>query len=283
MRDFLKYLAVLLLFLQSLTVTGETPKETPVMQMQSFRELWTASVNPENSVLDLKFSAIPFHFPYEISLTPQYRPVILSIGSDLLYRTPANQTIFRWSGPVFEGSLSAYETARFPSDRLPSSSGNDSLRVPAPWMPIPASSYRSPGIVFVYMKKNLGISLDMAFRLSGTLIENTLEQMVSTISLHYSLPFELAKKSYQARFSVNLQSLENSVWEEKLKKTESRFQRNLFVSPGFTLGNRSVMIEGLVRMPVHGQGAQLETDALLRQEIQGRLGIKWHLPDMMRP
>ena len=282
MRDFLKYIPVLLLFLQTMTVFGETPKETPVMQMQSFRELWTTSVNPENSVLDLKFSAIPFHFPFEISLTPQYRPVILPLGSDLLYRTPANQTIFRWSGPVFEGNLSAYETSSFPSDRI-SRTSNDSLRTPAPWMPMPASSYRSPGIVFVYMKKNLGISLDMAFRLSGTLIENTLEQMVSTISLHYSLPFELAKKSYQARFSVNLQSLESSVWEEKLKKTEPKFNRNLFVSPGFTVGNRSVMIEGLVRMPVHGQGAQLETDALLRPEIQGRLGIKWHLPDMMRP
>jgi hypothetical protein len=91
----------------------------------------------------------------------------------------------------------------------------------------------------------------------------------------------------QAKINLNLQQLQETQtifsWDDKIKKPESRFNRSLFISPGFTIGSKTVMLEGLVRMPLPHTGSPYESDFLGKPEIQGRLGLKWVLPEMMQP
>ena len=42
------------------------------------------------------------------------------------------------------------------------------------------------------------------------------------------------------------------------------------------------MFEGLIRLPIQQQ-AIFDLDGLLRPELQGRLGMKWHLPEYIQP
>jgi hypothetical protein len=94
-------------------------------------------------------------------------------------------------------------------------------------------------------------------------------------------PSIFAYKSLYAGLNVGVQQLDFQQWEDKFRKIDVKSKANAYLTPGLTIGGKTFVFEGLIRLPIQNYGN--ENDQLLKPEVQGRLGLKWNLPEIIRP
>jgi hypothetical protein len=288
----LKSLAAFVLILFIAPLSSEKQNFSEYLSLPVDRSLLSASSYFDASSIDYHLATVPFHFPWESTLSPGFTSQKQSLGMEILYSVPFSNMSSWIIGKEFSPSetikVSVYESTA-PPEYTNLTKETMSYRLPLAWNQNQSTMVnRNPGVVFVYMRKGFGFNMDLSFRISGNLAgQAMIDTMNSGAGFSYNIPSDkLSKKQYYAKLNLNMQIQESTsyAWEEKLKKSDThRYQRNLFISPGFTVGNRSVMLEGLVRMPLPHTGAAYESEFLGKPEIQGRLGLKWYLPEMMQP
>jgi hypothetical protein len=245
---------VLLLFLslQSVSVHTEPVKAFP---------------SPKNYEV---VSVVPFHFPMEVTFAPGYQPVIPSLGTELLFAQR-----FQMRTTLSESPLHFfYEPS--PSNTLDL---RDRLGVPyLGW-----GGYRSPGVVFLVNRHPFSFHLDLNLRMTLDLSGQATANFLRTgMGVSYALPSTYLGSQYSAKLDLSVQAIEFQPWEEKRReKSPVALQRQFYLSPGITIGSqRGWMVEGLIRMPLPNN-IQEVTDTTYKPEVQGRLGLKWYLPERL--
>ncbi|MBK8394698.1 MAG: hypothetical protein IPL26_05565 [Leptospiraceae bacterium] len=236
----------------------------------SNQSAWHISNNFDNSANYTQTILIPFRYPLEASLIPNAENRSNLIQSNF---NPNENTGFI----TYRGNNSADNIyyARDKSTRMPSYGQSQLINTSA------------SGVVFVYLKKNLGLNLDLSMRMMGNEAgQSIIDSMTSNMVISYKLSDNIFQWSpkYNLNFVLqfsNFQYVDDRVVAKKLDFNKSNL-RSQFVSSGFTLNTKSVMFEGLIRLPVQQQ-AIFDIDGLLRPELQGRLGMKWQLPEFIKP
>ncbi len=227
------------------------------------------SVFPQRPLHDV-VSFFPFHFPMEVTFAPGYRPVVPSLGTQLLFPQPG----LRFQVSSYENPLQLY------FDPNPSSEVDPILRDRSGSSYWSGTTYRSPGVVFLVSHHpftfHMDLNLRMTLDLSGQATANLLR---SGFGVSYQVPSAfLASQQYSAKLDLSIQAIEFQPWEER-RKDRQPIQRQVFLSPGITIGSqKGWMVEGLIRMPLPNN-LQEVTDTTYRPEVQGRLGLKWYLPE----
>lgn len=255
-----------------------------VFNQRVFTEEKLPTLTSTQSWVDLNWNnptSIPFRYPLELDWIHPSDSVSTFSESFQPYKSSSSQIV------RFAGFSSGWEVTGVKSARLPEAISrlrDQSSGIPSIWQPNQSPMIgQARDVAFIFLHKNFSLILDMSMTLMGNPAGHSVVDHVSTsMGVAYLLPSQfLYKKNLQASFHLNVQTTEILPWEDKLRKTESKNFRNYFISPGLTLGNRTVRLEGLIRMPIPAN--YQEMDALFQPEIQGRLGLKWNLPDMMRP
>lgn len=246
------------------------------LRPESKTQTATPAVSSRN--LQEVVSFFPFHFPMEITFAPGYQPVIPSLGTQIVFPGTVKGIQF-FLGSRQESPMNLYYD---PAPGLDS----DSILRSQSYRNVMNNFYtsRNPGVVFLVNRNQFSFFMDLNLRmtldLSGQAASNLLR---SSIGMQYRIPSEyLASRQMNAALELSLQTIEFQPWEDK-RKLDRPLQRQFFLSPGITIGsNRGWMVEGLVRMQLPSN-IQEATDSTFRPEVQGRLGVKWYLPDTVKP
>jgi hypothetical protein len=140
------------------------------------------------------------------------------------------------------------------------------------------------GLALSYLKKDFGINLDFNFRLAGNQAGSAfLESVTSNLSMSYKMKNlglnDLDKVNMILQVS-NVQNLDDKLIIRR-NDVQKLFQKNAFITPGFTFAMKTFMLEGMIRMPVSTLGQS--EDHWKSSDIQGRLGMKWYLPEYIKP
>ncbi len=108
---------------------------------------------------------------------------------------------------------------------------------------------------------------------------SALDSLQSNVGLTYNL----SSKSNPYRINYVIQMNHVFYTEDKnFKRKIDLTKPTQFFSSGFSVQTKSAIFEGLIRVPTQLQ-ATYEVDGLWRPEVQGRIGIKWNLPEFIRP
>jgi hypothetical protein len=271
-KQFLLFSVFFLLFHQRVFTEekAQIEKNTSFLSIHSHREM------------DLSNSTfIPFRYPLELNWIPSPESAQYGLDAERWILFPSTRYI---SLDILTPKIRLEEVSRISFKDGTTFRRDSSSGIPYLWQ-----SNQSPMIgqtrdgMFVFLKRNVNLFLNMSMSLIGNSAGHAvLDHISASLGISYLVPSAyLYRKNLQANLHLNAQASEILPWEDKLKKTEPKNLRNYFISPGLTLGNRAVMLEGLIRMPIPAN--YQEMDALFQPEIQGRLGLKWILPEMMKP
>lgn len=222
-------------------------------------------------------SFFPFHFPMEVTFSPGYKPIVPSLGTQIVFPgTVKGLQIFLGSSP--ESPMNIYY------DPAPSLSVDPILRNRSRLDSPNLFLNRNPGVVFLVNRNQFSFFMDLNLRMALDLSGQAASQILRTgVGVQYRIPSEyLASRQLHAAVDVSLQAIEFQPWEEK-RRSDRIINRQFYLSPGITIGsNRGWMVEGLIRMPLPTT-VQEAMESAYRPEVQGRLGIKWYLPDTLKP
>lgn len=140
---------------------------------------------------------------------------------------------------------------------------------------------QKPTMVFLYKRKNFLLNLDLQMNLIGTNIGITSpESLNSRLVLSYRIGGNLANYFENTYLNIGLQYSEISRYDHRylssLKKIE---MKDYSLIPGFALTGKNVTVEGMIQMPMqHIYGLNFKNFDSIRDEVQGRLGLRWQLP-----
>ena len=230
-------------------------------------------LRPSKTGLHDVVSFFPFHFPMEVTFAPGYKPVVPSLGTEIIF--PNNTFQFQFKQE--DRAMNAYY------DPSPASEVDPILRDRSPRPIQTFNTYRSPGVVFLVTRNNFSIHFDLNLRMTLDLSGQAAANLLRTgFGVQYNIPSEyLAARQYSAKVDLSLQAIEFQPWEER-RKMERFTHRQYYLSPGIVIGsNKGWMLEGLIRMPI--PSLQEISDSNFKPEVQGRLGVKWYLPETVRP
>jgi hypothetical protein len=225
---------------------------------------------------------IPFNFPFELKFHPEYSKtgnfqnnnslssnVPLQIAPSINFKISDSKEI---SISTFQ-TKNHFDSAYFERDT--------NTRLPSLWQLNSAQTNSNSGVAFSFLKKNFSFYADLSARFLGLESGHSmLDSVSSNIGFQYRLDNQkssLYRLSYIAQFT-NSQMSDERIFNKRLEL----YKKSQFFSQGFTLSTKSAMFEGLIRLPTQLQ-TSYEIDGQWRPEVQGRLGIKWFLPDYMKP
>ncbi|MDX1957280.1 MAG: hypothetical protein SFU98_01840 [Leptospiraceae bacterium] len=277
------FVLISLIFLFNPIFSEKKSSQFPTQPISLGSNIFATSGSLDASNNEFHLASVPFNYPFELSLAPGYVQPKDTIGMEILQQRFYHNFLF--SKNISQES--SVQLVSYSVNQL--SEIGTIVRDSNPRLPEQnAQSFfmnRNQGLVFIFHKKDFGINMDLSFRISTNLAgASVLDTAISSVGVYYSLD-RFTKQP--VKINMNLQQLQEvagySSWEDRIKKPESRFTRSLFLSPGFTVGSKNVMLEGLIRMPLPHTGSPYESDFLGKPEIQGRLGLKWILPEMMQP
>ncbi|HMV42394.1 MAG TPA: hypothetical protein PK079_01030 [Leptospiraceae bacterium] len=250
---------------------------------------WVISHNFYDGSYYSQAIVIPFNYPFEASLIPgATKPNNLNsidFISKFNFSTPSAVS----SGKVILKPSENTELAAYNSNIVTDSNQilrDTNLRMPSPWQRNSTVANTTSGFVFAYLKKNIGFNIDLSLRMIGNEAgQAVLDSVSSGLSFSYRISDRVFQMNPNYRLNLIFQVSSMQYTDERAMPKKLEFSKNLrsqFISSGFTLNTRSVMFEGLIRLPVHQQ-AMFDLDGLLRPELQGRLGMKWYLPEYIQP
>ncbi len=226
---------------------------------------------------------IPFNYPFELKFHPQdarttsFQNNNNSLRSSVpLQITPSIN--FKISDSK-EISISTFQTKNhFDSVYF---ERDTNTRLPSLWQLNSAQTNSNSGVVFSFLKKNFSFYADLSARFLGLESGHSmLDSVNSDIGFQYRIDNQRSsvyRLNYVAQFT-NSQLSDEKIFGKRLEL----YKKSQFISQGFTLSTKSAMFEGLIRVPTQLQ-TSYEIDGQWRPEVQGRLGIKWFLPDYMKP
>ncbi|MBP7281541.1 MAG: hypothetical protein KBA66_08200 [Leptospiraceae bacterium] len=252
---------------------------------------WLISNNFESTSDYSQTIAIPFSYPFEASLYPEpnnkvklssnyLNPSSISLFPSQIHQSSA-KVFFK---PTENSEIISYKTNIITDNTHYARDTNSRMLGIGQTN---ATANTSSGVVFVYLKKNLGLNLDLSMRMMGNETGHAIpDSMVSNMRISYKLSegiFQL-NQNYKVNFVLQLSNIQYTDDRVSLKKLDfnKTSLRSQFLSSGFTLNTKSVMFEGLIRLPLQQQTI-FDLDGLLRPELQGRLGMKWYLPEYIQP
>jgi hypothetical protein len=254
---------------------------------------WTISHNFESTSNYSEAIIIPFNYPFEAKLVPDQTASQVHFKTELFL--PSNQFLFLGQSNTNSGKvvLKPSENTEMVSYRSNIITDNNhyardtNSRMPSLWQTNSAMANTSSGVVFVYLKKNMGLNLDLSFRMAGNDAGHAVfESLVSNLNFTYKLSDKIFHMNPNYKLNMVLQISSTQYSDDRVIPKKLEFNRtslkSQFVSSGFTLNTKSLMFEGLIRLPVQQQ-AVFDLDGLLRPELQGRLGMKWYLPEYIQP
>lgn len=232
---------------------------------------------------------LPFNYPFEASLLPGANKPLTTNTIDSLSKFNFPNQINSNAGRVILKPSQNTEVAAY-SANIQTDNNNylrdTNSRMPNLWQRNSAMVNTTSGFVFAYLKKNVGLNLDLSIRMMGNEAgQAVLDSMSSGVSFSYRISDRIFQinPNYKLNLIFQVSSLQYTDERAIPKKLEfSKTLRSQFLSSGFTLNTKSVMFEGLIRVPIHQQ-AMFDLDGLLRPELQGRLGMKWYLPEYIQP
>ncbi len=263
---FIKTFTIVLLITVGLVYSDTkdvNPKATPT----------NYSISPSNRGLYEVVSFFPFHFPMEVTFAPDYKPVVPSLGTEIIFN---NSTRFSMQMQNAESPMNLHFDSGIGTEVDPILRD----RSPRPFGLPSFSAYRSPGVVFLVTRNNFSIHFDLNFRMTLDLTGQAATNLLRTgFGVSYRIPSEyLAARQYSAKVDLSLQAIEFQPWEER-RKNDRNISRQFYLSPGITIGSsKGWMVEGLIRMPLPGNIQEI-TESTYKPEVQGRLGLKWYLPE----
>ena len=233
---------------------------------------------------------IPFNYPMEASFLSNIVSPSKTLSGVLLPTPNLNFSvpITNFSHTMIQHS-SGSEILTYRSNIITDNNHyarDTNTRMPSLWQTNSAMANATSGIVFIYLKKHMGLNLDLSFRMAGNDAGHAMfESLVSNINFSYKLSDKIFHMNPNYKLNLILQ-LSNTQYDERAVPKKIDFNkttlRSQFISSGFTLNTKSIMFEGLIRLPIQQQ-AIFDLDGLLRPELQGRLGMKWHLPEYIQP
>ncbi|NUM41917.1 MAG: hypothetical protein HUU45_09860, partial [Leptospiraceae bacterium] len=147
-----------------------------------------------------------------------------------------------------------------------------------------------PGAVFMVLKKNMGLNFDLSIRLMGRESGHVAAESLGTgLTFSYRLANNLFKHFENSSFNFflglsGLQKLDDRTLAFlKQELTVNGKAKSMYVNPGFSLATRNMILEGTFQLPVYQNTNIGDVDTLWKYEYQGRLGMKWYLPEFIKP
>jgi hypothetical protein len=219
---------------------------------------------------------LPFHFPLEATLGPDYKAPKLSIGTELL--SPGLHSFnflsgdFKNSNHLFDVPLSEREFLRFQNTMYHN----------------PGSSYfpnRNPGLVLIFSLDKFKFHMDLNWVRVLDISDHSLMKLYRpSIGVSYSLPQDILMDQINSiDLHLNLQTIGTQSYEEKFKKTSIRILKNQILTPAVSIGTKKGWsFEADLRMPLPYSREDL-SETFIKNDLQGRIGLKWYLPDEMKP
>jgi len=223
----------------------------------------------KHQALGLEILGIHIRYPLELTWSDKFQSQNLSDSAFSLSLTPmkyslptpkkvsSTQEVFNW----FELNLQNSVLPHFENNLT---------------NPLQSRTY---GLLLSYTKGEINFFLNFLTNLGSrydghTFFKNSLTQLGLRFPIKPYNPLYLG-------LHVGLQQVDFQQWDEKLKKTDLKPKINTFLTSGLAIGAKTFVIEGLVRLPIYNYGN--ENDQLLKPEFQGRLGLKWNLPETIKP
>lgn len=253
---------------------------------------WIISHNFENGSNYSQAIVIPFNYPFEASLLPgqgsptKFIPGLFEPFTKFSFLGQFNAS----SGKVILKPSENTEISAYRSNIVTDNNHyarDTNARMPNLWQTNSSMANTSSGVVFVYLKKNMGLNLDLSLRMAGNEAGHAiLDSVSSNVSFSYKVSDRLFSINPNYKLNMVLQLTNIQYTDDRAVPKKLEFNRtslkSQFVSSGFTLNTKSVMFEGLIRLPIQHQTV-FDLDGLLRPELQGRLGMKWYLPEYIQP
>lgn len=142
---------------------------------------------------------------------------------------------------------------------------------------------RGHGLMVTYSTQKVTMLMNLATSFgvdsSG---HSSYESSLAQLGIRFHIkPSIFAYKSLYAGLNLGVQQIDFQQWDDKLRKTDIKPKTSAYLTPGLTIGGKTFVFEGLVRLPIQHYGN--ENDQMLRPEVQGRLGLKWNLPEFIKP
>jgi hypothetical protein len=234
---------------------------------------------------NVKSISIPFNYPFELKFHPDYNSEFqktnLSSNSNpkVYFPNQITQTINYQISDSKEIVISTFQNQNHFDAYYFERDTN--TRLPNLWQLNPSATNTNSGIVFSFLGKNFSFYNDFSTRFLGLESgHSALDSFQSNVGLIYNL----ASKSnpYRINYVISLNQVFYSEDKTTYRRKIDLNKNSQFFSQGFSVQTKSAIFEGLIRVPTQLQ-ATYEVDGLWRPEVQGRIGIKWNLPEYIRP
>lgn len=226
----------------------------------------------------LQVLGIPVRYPLELSFsshTEQYRAIFPADNTQFVFRSFSIISTKKEQVQVLESNSHFLDSSL---DRNRPKRQETDL----------ASGRLSPAINkaygIAYQYSNIGVSMLLNFAAlmgmdsSGHSLP---EAYLAQLGIRYQIkPSIFAYRPMYAGLLVGFQQINMHQWETKLAK-ETEKAKSSFFTPGVTIGSKTFVLEGMVRLPITHYGN--ENDQFLKPELQGRLGLRWNLPEIIKP
>ncbi|MCG6146359.1 hypothetical protein [Leptospira bandrabouensis] len=149
-----------------------------------------------------------------------------------------------------------------------------------------------PNVTYVYYRNgftfDLGLSMGMSLNQGGSGYVDVAE---SKVRIKYRLNRNLFSFIKNSRWELFLQLSElhrfdtseyanrfNSSIRAQEPSRTNFVGRQVYVTPGISISNSNLTLEGMVRVPLNAREAGRTLDDLWAPEIQGNLGLKYYMP-----
>ena len=230
----------------------------------------SADFDGKNSA-NLQTFAIPFTFPAEASLyTTTHNSHEIVDNSEAGKTIPATYKISKLAPDI--SAILAYEDKSVPNLYSAKRIYASSLS--------PFVGY-GRGIMYMYLKKNMGLNFDLSLRLAGNLANHVIaESMNTNLTFSYKIANNLFSYFHNTKMNLFLQISEDQKFNLYDSRSEfSHFKRAYKVKPGFSVYTDSIVFEGLLNFELDDSMETVSINKLMKQEVSGSIGLKWFIPD----
>ncbi|MCB1193620.1 MAG: hypothetical protein KDK90_24490 [Leptospiraceae bacterium] len=160
-----------------------------------------------------------------------------------------------------------------------------------PVFSVPASinnfSMQEKGASATYFHNNIRFSLELLTGYANSYL-NILTpvkiQSIFNFSYNISNLFTKKNNAHKINFLLQLSSqqwIENGLFNKKANpyKQDTKL---FYINPGISFSTGPFELEGLIKLPMHNNPSQ-QNSLNIMNELHGRLGLKWYLPDNISP
>lgn len=291
MRKCIFYISVIYLLFSHKSYAQDRPEHSG-FSIEPSRSSWSVSDFFSSEKKYTYALALPFNYPFEARLHPDTIDSLqnlfeqknnLALFSGISFAKEVTNIPMTVTGNHFNLITYASEIQLEPTHY----ERDTNTRLPSPWNNSSQMINKTRGIVFAYMHRNISLNMELAMRFAGNEVgQAVFESALSNVGLNYKVNNSTMNKlASNLNLNVQLQSVQLSDERFLPRKNEPIKSKQSFLSSGFTLNTKSWMLEGMIRMPITpaGQATTVDFDGSVKPEIQGRLGMKWYLPEFIKP